>query len=164
MIQKHTISRDNSIYEAFPDVALMPSGKLLCVFSECTHHGDRSYTRIVLTESRDRGRTWSPKHGITEPTRGLPVFWNCPRIACFRDGRMVIVVDKLFAAEQSAQPEQCCNYLFFNEDDGKTWSAPIETPARGIVPDKPLELDSGRRTFSSIARIPKIRDPKGSRA
>ncbi len=46
MIQKFTISRDDTIYEAWPDVVLSPSGKLLCVFAECTHHHDRSYTRI----------------------------------------------------------------------------------------------------------------------
>ncbi len=49
MIQKFTVSRDDSIYEAWPDVALTRSGKLLCVFAECKHHRDRSYTRIVNT-------------------------------------------------------------------------------------------------------------------
>lgn len=141
MIRKHTISRDDNIYEAWPDIALSPSGKLVCVFSECTHHNDRSYTRIVLTESSDCGHTWSPKHALTEPTQGLSSFWNCARITCFRDGRLVILVDKLSAEVGSASPEQCRNYLFFSDDDGETWSDPVETPAQGIVPDKPLELD-----------------------
>lgn len=144
MIQKYTISRDDDVYEAWPDVTLTPSGRLVCVFSECTHHGDRSYTRIMLTDSMDRGRTWSPKRPLTEPTHGLPVFWNCARIACFHDGRLVVVVDKLFAAERSAIPEQCRNYLFFSADEGQSWTDPMETPAYGIVPDKPLELDNGR--------------------
>ena len=148
MIEKHTVSRDDSIYEAWPDIALTLSGKLVCVFSECTHHGDRSYTRIVLTESHDRGRTWTPKRELTEPTRGLPVFWNCARITCLHDGRLVVLVDKLFAKERSASPEQCRNYLFFSEDEGRTWSDPVDTPALGIVPDKPLELDDGRWILS----------------
>jgi len=144
MIQKFTVSRDDTIYQAWPDVALTPSGRLVCVFSECTHHGDRSYTRIVLTDSTDRGRTWTPKRPLTEPTRGLPVFWNCARITCLRDGRLVVVVDKLFKPEGSAAPEDCRNYLFFSEDEGATWSPPVETPALGIVPDRLLELASGR--------------------
>ena len=74
MIQKFTISRDDSIYEAWPDVVLTPSGKLICVFAECTHHHDRSYTRIMLTESVDRGRTWSPKRALTDGTQGLPYY------------------------------------------------------------------------------------------
>ena len=34
--------------------------------------------------------------------------------------------------------------LYFSQDQGQTWSEPVETPARGIVADKLLELDSGR--------------------
>jgi len=120
MIHKLTVSRDDTIYEAWPDVTLTPSGKLVCVFSECTHHGDRSYTRIVLTDSTDRGRTWTPKRPLTEPTHGLPVFWNCARLTCLHDGRLVVVVDKLFSPEGSAAPEDCRNYLFFSEDEGAT--------------------------------------------
>lgn len=44
MIKKHTISRDDAKYDAFPDVVLAASGKLVCVFAECTHHGDHSHT------------------------------------------------------------------------------------------------------------------------
>ena len=143
MIKKYTVSRDDNIYEAWPDVALTPSGKLVCVFSECTHHGDRSYTRIMLTDSDDRGRTWSAKRPLTEGTKDFP-FYNCARISLLKDGRLAVIVDKLFAEERSADPEQCKNYLYFSEDQGATWGEPVETPARGIVPDKLLELPSGR--------------------
>jgi len=89
MIQKFTISRDDSIYEAWPDVVLTPSGKLICVFAECTHHHDRSYTRIMLTESVDRGRTWS----LTDGTQG---FCTTGRIMQLSDGRYVVLVDKIY--------------------------------------------------------------------
>ena len=68
-IQKFFISRDPVLYEAWPDVALTPGGKLVAVFSECIHHIDRSYTQIMLTESVDRGRTWSPKRPLTPAAR-----------------------------------------------------------------------------------------------
>lgn len=148
MIQKFTISRDDGVYEAFPDVTLTPSGKLVCVFAECMHHGDRSYTRIVLTESQDRGRTWTPKQPLTEATHGLAAFWNCPRITCLRDGRLVVLVDKLSGAEGSAEPQQGRNYLFFSEDDGRSWTGAMDTPALGIVPDRLLELEDGRWILS----------------
>jgi len=147
MIHKFTISRDDDIYEAFPDVTLARSGRLVCAFAECAHHKDRSYTRIMLTDSTDRGRTWSQKRPLTEPTNGLP-WWNCPRIATLRDGRVAALVDKLFARERSASPEDCKNYLFLSEDEGATCTEPIETPALGIVPDKLLELESGRWILS----------------
>jgi sialidase-1 len=146
-IQKFVVSRDDSIYEAWPDVVLTPSGKLICVFSECIHHGDRSYTRIVLTDSIDRGRTWMPKRALSEPTKGLP-FWNCARIMLLKDGRLAVLVDKLSAYAPERKPTDCRNYLFYSDDDGVTWSDPIQTPALGIVPDKLLELPSGRWILS----------------
>ena len=57
-IQKFTVSRDDSIYEAWPDVIRTESDKLICVFSECEHHLDRANARLVIRESLDRGRTW----------------------------------------------------------------------------------------------------------
>ena len=140
---KYIVSRDDSVYEAFPDVALTASDRLVCVFAECKHHADRSYTRIMVTDSTDRGRTWSLKRPLTEGTRGLP-FYNCPRITQLRDGRLVVVVDKLFSAERSANPDDCRNYLYFSTDEGLSWSEAVEIPVLGIVPDKLLELASGR--------------------
>jgi hypothetical protein len=146
MIEKHIISRDDSIYEAFPDVTLTPSGKLVCVFTECTHHKDRSNSRIMLTESTDRGRSWSPKRPLAEVA--ADGHWNCARITRFSDGRLVAIVDRLGAGEKKAQLEEMQNFLFFSEDEGASWSEPVETPAQGIVPDKPLELASGRWILS----------------
>ena len=48
------------------------------------------------------------------------------------------------ADENEAAPEDCVNLLYFSGDEGATWTEPVETPARGIVPDKLLELESGR--------------------
>ena len=69
MIQKFNVSRDDSIYEAWPDVVLTDGGKLICVFSECEHHKNREGARVMITESTDRGRTWSQKHPLTEKGR-----------------------------------------------------------------------------------------------
>ncbi len=143
MIEKFTISRDDSIYEAFPDVALAESGALVCVFAECMHHGDRSYTRIMLATSTDRGRSWSHKRPLTEATKGRPWF-NCPRITALPDGRLVVLVDKLYREERSARPDDCRNFLYFSDDEGQTWSDPVRIPALGIVPDRLLALPGGR--------------------
>ncbi len=98
MIQKFTISKDDSIYEAFPDVTLTQSGRLVCVFSECTHHSNRDYTRIMRTTSEDHGRTWSEKQPLSEALRGNPKvdpYWNCARISTLSDGRLVAVADRI---------------------------------------------------------------------
>src|SRR5690606_10133777 len=100
MIPQFSVSRDDSIYEAFPDVTLTVDGRLLCVFEECTHHGKRDWTRLALTESSDRGRTWSPKRGLTEATNGTP-YWNCARITTLRDGRIALIADHIGTDERS---------------------------------------------------------------
>lgn len=144
MISKFTIARDAVLYHAWPDVALCPSGKLICVFSECTHHGNRDYTRIMLTESDDHGRTWTPKRPLTEGTRGRTYYYNCARISALRDGRLGVIVDRCPLGDEATQSRRSINLLYFSSDEGHTWSAPVETPLNGIVPDKLLELDSGR--------------------
>ena len=54
------------------------------------------------------------------------------------------MVDKIYKRGEGGGRIQ----LYFSEDDGQTWSEPVETPARGIVPVKLLELDSGRWILS----------------
>jgi len=141
-IVKHTVSRDDSVYEAWPDLALTRSGKLLCVFSECTHHGDRSYTRIMLTESVDRGVTWSPKRPLTEGTADREYFYNNARLAVMPDDRIAITVDRIYGKSETKNESRII--IYYSHDEGRSWSEGVETPARGIVPDKLLRLKSGR--------------------
>ncbi|MFA6714884.1 MAG: sialidase family protein [Victivallales bacterium] len=143
MVKKFTISNDSSIYEAWPDVTLLPSGKMICVFTECTHHGDRSYTRLVLTDSADRGCSWTQKRPLTVATHGIPNYNNA-RISRLKDGRLAIIVDKICSEKRSIDNEQCKVVIYFSSDDGQSWSEEQETPIRGIVPDKLLEIETGR--------------------
>ena len=142
-IEKFRISNDPAMYEAWPDVALTRSGKLVCVFTECTHHKDRYYTRIMLAESTDDGRNWTPKRPLTEGTKDLPYSYNCARISALRDGRLAVIVDRVPRVGEK-ENFNAVNVLYFSSDEGKTWSGAVETPLRGIVPDKLRELDTGR--------------------
>ena len=151
MIKKFVVSRDDSLYEFAPDMVRTQSDKLLCIFAEVTHHMDRNYTCIMLTESEDRGRTWSPKRRLTEPTTGGYPWWNCPRVSVLRDGRIVALVDRvgIEKARRGKHPEMLQNFMFISADEGKTFSEPILTPAQGVVPDKLLELSDGRWILSA---------------
>jgi hypothetical protein len=126
-------------------VALTPSGRLVCVFAECTHHRDRSYTRAMVTTSDDRGRTWSPKRGLSEPLNGDPKvdpWWNCPRVSCLADGRLVAVCDRIAGRHEGMGGEQS-NWLWTSSDNGESWEGPVATPVEGIVPDQLIELRHG---------------------
>ena len=149
-IEKFTISRDPEWYHAWPDVIQTPDGTLICVFNECTHHCCRKHTRIMLSESADRGRTWTQKHPLTEATDGLAYYYNCPRIFSMDDGRIGIIADRIPASGEGGDGmRQAVNAVYWSADRGKTWSGPEILPLRGIVPDKIHVLDSGRRLASA---------------
>ena len=58
---KRTVSRDDRIYECFPDLTRMESGSLICVYRESEGHVPGNYTRIVARTSDDDGETWGEK-------------------------------------------------------------------------------------------------------
>jgi sialidase-1 len=152
MVQKYPISRDESLYHAFPDVALTRDGRLVCVFSECTHHADRGYSRIMLCHSDDRGRTWTPKRPLSEPTAG-EAFYNCPRISRLRDGRLVVACDHLGGPGRAhADKPHRKVVLWLGDNAGLSWAPPRDTPVCGIVPDRVLELDDGRWLLAAQVR------------
>lgn len=138
-IQKFTVSRDDSVYEAWPDVILTNGGKLICVFTECTHHGDRENSRLMLTESCDRGRTWSAKKPLTAFTP-KDHFFNCARISKLNDGSLAIVCDRILQEENRASEI----YIWRSDAEGTDWGEPEIIPFCAIVPDRLLQLKSGR--------------------
>ena len=138
-LKKFVVSRDDNIYHAWPDITLTPSGKLICTFTECAHHGDRANSRIAITESYDRGRTWSPKRPFTEVTQ-KDSYFNNSRVSVLPDGRIAIVCDRVEGDENFSS----CIWMWLSEDDGNTWSEPKIYPFCGIVPDKLKQLSTGR--------------------
>jgi hypothetical protein len=148
MINRFLVSRDDSIYQAWPDLTLTRSGRLVCVFSECTHHFDRSYTRIVYVISDDSGRTWSKKKPLSAPLHKKQISdpnWNCARISALQDGRLVVIVDRMAGEKEGAgvSGEQS-NWLWYSMDEGDSWTGPHETPVYGIVPDQIIEITKGK--------------------
>ena len=138
------VSRDDSIYEAFPDIVMMPSGRLVCVFTECEHHGNRDNARLVCKISLDKGRTWSEKYPVTE--RGNKhEFFDCARLSLLSDGRLAMVCNYV---DRTGKRSEYQNYMWFS-DDGTSWTDPVRLPIDGIVPDRLTELQSGRWIVAS---------------
>lgn len=143
-IQKFCVSNDRSIYEAWPDLVKTEGGKLICVFTECKHHLDRDDSRIVMVESTDRGRSWSPKKPFTD-VGTKENYFNNARISKLRDGNLVIVCDKVQRDENSASQI----YVWYGDKEGTLWSEPEIHDFCGIVPDKMKELENGRRILAA---------------
>ena len=152
-MNKYTVNRDDNIYEAWPDIVLTEKGKLICVFSECEHHGNRDNARIMLTESLDKGRTWSEKKPLTEITYKSD-YYNCARISKLSDGRLAVLCDRIKRCEGQLEGRSSRVYMWLSDDDGCSWQGPFETPADGIVPDKLKELKSGRLIIASHKHNP----------
>ena len=126
VVERHVIvARNDELYEAFPDLCLLPSGKLFCLYRESDLHA-ANWTRTVLIESDDGGRTWKNKREISD------LKFNLPRITRLSDGRLVINGDV-----------GNTNYLFWSDDDGKTWSKPQRVSISGQCPDRIVELRDG---------------------
>ena len=118
-IRKITVSRDESIYEAWPDVAMTNSGKLIAIFTECEHHLNRDKSRLVLKESYDRGETWGEKiffseredGGSQHTVSGKP-HYNCARIGKLKSGKMYIICDRIYGQEYLKSEIYSCFLLF----------------------------------------------------
>lgn len=146
-MQKFIVSRDDNTYEAWPDLVLTDSGKLICVFTECKHHLTREDVRLVICESLDRGRTWSAKKPLTDKVNG-ECSWNCARISRLNDGRLAIVCD------WHKEHKTGILNIWYSDNDGESWDGPYETPGRGVVPHKLLQLPNGRLLLSAHRRDP----------
>ncbi|MCM8759251.1 MAG: glycoside hydrolase [Candidatus Omnitrophica bacterium] len=134
MMEKFIVSRDDGIYHAFPDLVKADENHLLCVFLECIAHTERFHSRVMITESFDRGRSWLPKRPVSEPGNG----WNCPRITRLSSGEIIVICDR-GAGER--RMDRRFLFLWVGNDNEKTFSDAIELPIPGFVPDKLLELD-----------------------
>ena len=65
-MNKFIVSRDDHIYECFPDIAQTPDKTLVCVYRECMSHISIPFSRLVYRRSLDGGLTWLPRQIIDE--------------------------------------------------------------------------------------------------
>ena len=93
------VRRDDSMYEEFPELCLLPSGKLLCVYKVGPKHGAGDL--VVLMESNDRGHSW-------KTLREFHLACNMPRLQRLSDGRLWLDLDR-------------DGKVLVSKDDGRTW-------------------------------------------
>ncbi len=138
-MKKTVVSRDDNVYEAWPDIAMLPSGRMVTIFSECVHHTDREFARIATVISDDEGETWSKKQYLTPPGK-KDAYFNCARISTLQDGRLIVICDFVMGKEVDKTTK---TFLWFS-NDGKKWTEPSEIPLSGGIVPCFLELKNGR--------------------
>ncbi len=144
LLEYFTISRNDSVYECFPDVVSLNDGTLVCVYRESQGHVPGNFTRIVTRSSTDGGSTWTRRKIISE-TRGSvnkTAGWNCPRISQVMGDRFVLACDLTKWPESERTTREFEVYLWWS-NDGQNWQGPEPTGVQGIVPDKVRDLPDG---------------------
>jgi len=122
--------------DRFPDVVMLPDGRLLLLFERYYPSRSRDEARnlwqeLVLLESCDGGRTWGRERVLShmDRDRGL---WNYCKMVLLSDGRLC--VSSVLSGE---------GMLFWSEDMGTTWSGPHPTGVEGIQVSAVVELPDG---------------------
>lgn len=156
-IEKVTVSRDDGVYELLPDVARMPSGKLVCIYRESDGHTVRHFSSVATRTSVDDGHTWSPRRPIVEarPDKdGVVLKWNQPHIQRLKDGRLLAVCD-VFPCPPDENTDLTNSHIVFwwSGDEGESWSKPENSSVFGICPDRIVELPSGAWLLATTVRM-----------
>lgn len=138
-MQKHRVAQTPERYLAWPDVCLTRAGKLVAIFTACDHHGNRDHSQLMLAESTNRGRTW----GEMRPFSSMSMrgdYWNCARIQRLPDDSLLAVCDRVY--DESLREAKV--FFWRGDPQGTSWSEPVDTGCRGILPDHVTILENGR--------------------
>lgn len=126
---------------------------------------------LMVARSTDGGRTWGNYQSIAKSNvweeHGI---WVVPQMSVLRDGRIVIICDwgqrlpgqDMPMLAQWQKPDRgMANYLFWSEDNGKTWSAPQKIDDVGGEPGYIVELSDGTLAFTrtSSAVTDQLKNP-----
>ena len=111
MITKYSISKDNKIYRAFPDL-ILSDNKLICVFVEMEKN-DKIFN-ICITYSIDRGITWSERKIIKSKIDDNGK-WDAPRINKMKNGDIIVMSS--WYLDNDKDKKNSYIYMFYLDDD-----------------------------------------------
>ena len=100
-------------------------------------------------ESTDGGKNWSNPRIIAEADlRKGEERWITPRITLLKSGRLIVICDHDdYRHTHEDQPSGI--WIWFSDDQGRTWSRPRLTGLPGIEPGRIIELADGTLLMSS---------------
>ncbi len=157
-IRKLTISRNDQVHECFPSLCKTRTGRLVLAYRESDEHQPRTFTRIIVRTSDDRGASWSPHLVLKATASDVPnklYKLNCPKVQQLRDGRLLVLCDAFVndLSKNARRRYVDARILFwFSDDNGATWSEAVKTPVGGVMPDQVVELDA--KTWLLATHLP----------
>lgn len=147
VVEKFAVSRDDTVYECFPSLAQLSSGRIVLVYRESDAHRAKDFCRLIVRTSDDGGRTFSNRRVLADEkkTGGALRYHNCPKVQQLRDGRVLVLCDVFPSPPGETVDGLSGSRIFFwtSDDECRTWSSPVNTGVGGIMPDEVVELDDG---------------------
>ncbi len=126
-----------------PDIVRFPSGRMMLVFCDDDQHWAEESSKITTLESNDGGKTWGNPRVIADANiQKGDERWVTPRLSRLAGGRLVIICDHDdYHYYHEDRPSGI--WIWFSDDEGRTWSAPRLTGVPGIEPGRVTEIGNG---------------------
>ena len=109
-----------------PSVVVVKTGTLLA-FAEGRQGADHSENDIILKRSEDGGLTWGKLQVVNESGK---LSLNNPQAVVLDSGRVLLMYQQSKLGEFKAKPgfgdDSYVTFTQFSDDDGKTWSDPVD--------------------------------------
>lgn len=139
---RQSVVYESEAHAAFPSVARLTSGDLLCVFRQGSDHVSPD-GKIFLSRSKDKGKTWVHEDTVVVATRDC----RDPSIVQLKDGTVLL---SFFQSEYDLEGELIgvvgC-FIVRSFDQGYTFTAPRMIPMNGLdwsaTSDEIVELENG---------------------
>lgn len=140
---KYTVSREDSLYKCFPDLARCEDGRLVLLYRESLFHVRLPFTRLQVQISYDGGMTWTRKKTVASiEDAAVDGGWNNARLVSLGGQRLVMICDWIPGNKAEGTPDTEI-WLWRSEDGGETWSEKEDTGIRGHICPSMICLKDG---------------------
>ena len=126
-----------------PSLITTKAGTLLA-FAEGRQGGDHSQNDIIFKRSEDLGETWSDVQVVKESGK---LSLNNPQAVVLDSGRVLLMYQQSKLGEFKAKPgfgeDAYVTFTQFSDDDGETWSDPVDVTRQTKRPKHVTSVASG---------------------